>query len=151
MASVPLALSVGKWPNSSATSTAAGNVTSKPLTMMSINDYNMAGCEWGWDFVLEKVADGSFSATATQYDKWAEYDKEPWELDTHLSLQNGHEICSAVQSMAGEAGYHADAEYLERVAAKLDAYDPVLAAEFRSEIMDLSEEWGWEDIHTIPT
>ena len=120
-------------------------VVPKLLTMMSINDSNMAGCEWRWDFVLERGVDGTYIATATQLDMFAEDGDEPWELDPHLSMTNGRELCSAVQAMADEAGYYADAEFLENVAMKLDEFDQALAEEFRTEVAAVAEEMGWYD------
>ena len=147
IASVPVAISVGniRFSEAAIGSPPAATVVPRPLTMMSITDSNMAGCEWRWDFFLERAGDGTYSATATQFDKFAEEGEEPWELDPHTSLRNGREICSALQRMADEAGYHADADFLENVALKLDEYDPAIAGEFRSEAAALAEEMGWID------
>ena len=142
-ASIPLTASVGKIPIAEAA--VVEQVSQKPLMMKTINDANMAGCEWRWDFVLKRSSDGTHIATATQYDKWAEENEEPWELDPHQSLQNGREICAAVRSMAEAGGYHADAEFLEPIAERLESYDPRLAEDFRAEVSDLAEEWGWHE------
>ena len=145
--SIPAVILTRQFPIAQAAnaSTVMEPVIPKPLTMMTINDSNMAGCEWQWDFVLKRSFDGTHTATATQYDKFAEEDEEPWELDPHQSLRNGREICSAVRSMVEPGGYYADAEFLERVAEKLESYDPRLAAEFRAEVSDLVEEMGWDE------
>jgi hypothetical protein len=144
--SVPVVVTAGYIPSTEAanTSIAVEQVTQNSPTMMSIDDFNMAGFEWRWDFVLKRSSDGTFSATATQYDKWPEEDEEPWELEPHQSLQNGREICSAVRYMVEECGYHA-LDCLEPIAEKLESYDPRLAAEFRTEVSDLAEEMGWDE------
>ena len=143
----PVAGSLGQTPMAEAASVLppVKAASPKPLTLWSIDDSNMAGFEWRWDFVLTRSVDGTYKATATQYDFFAEECEEPWELDPRTSLRSGREICSAVQAMVNDAGYYADEDFLERVALKLDEYDQAIAEEFRCEIAALAEELGWND------
>ena len=145
-ASVPMVFVVGQIPTFEAANASAvvEPVAHKPLIMKTINDANMAGFEWRWDFVLQRSSDGTYTVTGTQYDKFAEENEEPWELDPYLSLRDGREICSALCSMVNDNGYYADAEFLEPIADKLESYDPRLAEEFRAEVSDLAEEMGWD-------
>ncbi len=94
---------------------------------------------------LSIVSVGAVTVVLIEAFDLPEEGEEPWELDPHVSLRNGREICLAVQSMAEAGGYYADPEFLEPIAERLERYDPVLAAEFRSEVSDLAEEMGWDE------
>ena len=142
-ASSPVAASAGIIPIAEVVT--LERAAAKPLTMMSVDGSNMAGFEWRWDFVLERSADGTFSAKATQFDILPEPEDEPWELDPHVSLKNGREVFAALERLADEAWCQVDAEVLERIATRLDDFDPVLAWEFRDEAERFAEEMGWDE------
>ncbi len=114
----------------------------QPVTLMSIQDSNMAGYDWTWNIRLIGLPNGSHSLSAIQFDNTGEEEDEPWQLDSKNEISNGRELLHSLHDMANEGFFQLWPDMLEQVAEKLANIDPNLGEEFRDEIHAYLEEWG---------
>jgi hypothetical protein len=102
------------------------------ITILEIEDSNMAGSVWRWTFTLAGTK-GNYSLSAKQENIESDPDDDelpPWEIESVVGLKRGADIHEAMSSIMDEIGYEIDSFDLQEIGEKIGEVDRVAGDQF---------------------
>jgi hypothetical protein len=103
--------------------------------ILQIDDKNIAGFAWRYEFWLERTADESFSLRLEQTGS----DELSLQISPSNGLRTGAAVFRALSEFVEQAGYELESFDCDEVASHLESLDNRIATEFRSAVVASGE------------
>ena len=113
------------------------------ITLLEIEDSNMAGSVWRWTFTLAGTK-GNYGVSVKQENIESDPDDDelpPWEIESVVGLRSGADIHEAMSSIMDEIGYEIDNFDIQEIGDRIGEVDPIAGDQFVQGVQLLEQRW----------